>query len=237
MRQARPGAWGTLSRVPMIVNTFEQLCEKVTLRDVFSVPSYLDDYFFRPTSQLLICEGDLVLDGDLRLDWGALNALAPEGTWDLNGLIVFGNLTLGGGLLNTDMDGGPVLLVQGDVRARNLISGGADIIVMGNADISDVVFSNYNHGYLEVKGRLSAGLLVMVDHSYDLEDLNVPLQIFEEDSGDADDNLPTHLVQINGLLKRPVTDLDDLKAQIIEDGDVLRDDAKYPAWSGEHLGG
>ncbi|MDP9766046.1 MULTISPECIES: hypothetical protein [Deinococcus] len=217
--------------MPMIVNTFEQLSEKVNLRDVFYVPSYLDDYFFRPTSQLLICEGDLVLDGDLRLDWGELNALAPEGTWDLNVLVVFGDLILDGGLLNTDMDGGPVLLVQGNVKARNLISGGSDIIVMGNADISDVVFANYNHGYLEVKGQLSAGLLVMVDHSYDLEDLNVPVQIFEEDDGDEDGGLPAHLVQINGLLKRPVSDLDDLKTQIIEDGDVLNDDAKYPAWS------
>ncbi|MDP9765156.1 hypothetical protein [Deinococcus enclensis] len=215
--------------MPMIVTTFEELSQTRNLRDTFFIPSYLDESFFHPKSQLLISEGDLVLDHDLFLDWGKLDALAPEGTWGLNVLVVFGDLILDGGLLNTDMDGGPVLLVQGNVKARNLISGGSDIIVMGNADISDVVFANYNHGYLEVKGQLSAGLLVMVDHSYDLENLNVPVQIFDEDAWDDEDasGLPGHLLKINAVLKREISDLEDLKAQIIDVGDVLNDDAKH----------
>ena len=213
----------------MIVNTFEELSQTRKLRDTFFIPSYLDEYFFHPKSQLLISEGDLVLAHDFFLDWGKLDGLAPEGTWDLNVLVVFGDLILDGGLLNTDMDGGPVLLVQGNVKARNLISGGSDIIVMGNADISDVVFANYNHGYLEVKGQLSAGLLVMVDHSYDLENLNVPVQIFDEDAWDDEDasGLPGHIMRINAVLKREISDLEDLKAQIIDVGDVLNDDAKH----------
>ncbi len=113
--------------------------------------NYLKD---RP---ILLCEGDLDVAGDLRLDWEQW----PRGT---TGLIVTGDLNVTGSILNTVLEGGAFLYVLGSVRARHFLAGGADIVINGDVELSEVLYAHYNDGSLVIHGSLRAPVLINDDH-------------------------------------------------------------------------
>ncbi|WP_426445375.1 hypothetical protein ACP26L_18890 [Paenibacillus sp. S-38] len=209
----------------MIVESFKSLNARVQLHQIFSLPSHLDDYFFDPESRFLVSNGPLVLNQHLPLDWEELEHLAPEGNWELNGLVVLGDLTIEGNVLNTNMDSGPLLLVQGNVTARNILSGGSEIYINGDAHIRDAVYGYYNHGSIEIVGNLYAGLIVMDDHMYNIkiENMQVPAQYLDADFTDGSDDLK----ELNHILRQEINSLRDLKNQIIEGDDILKPEAQY----------
>ncbi len=117
--------------------------------------NYLKD---RP---ILLCEGDLDVAGDLCLDWEQW----PQGT---TGLIVTGDLNVTGSILNTVLEGGAFLHVLGSVRARHLLAGGADIVINGDVDLSEVLYAHYNDGSLIIHGSLRAPVLINDDHHVEI---------------------------------------------------------------------
>lgn len=122
---------------------------------------------------VLVCEGDWHLDGSLVLDWpgwgdaqwqARLGIGQDASAFEIAGIAVIGNLRLDGSVLNINTDGGPFLVVTGDLTARSIASGGATITVHGNADIAEAVVSCYNHGELWLKGRVRTTLWLQDDH-------------------------------------------------------------------------
>ena len=84
---------------------------------------------------VLVCEGDWTLAETLRLDWtpdwcsrtwltrlGIDEAVDADG---IAGMLVLGDLVIDGALINADIDSGPFLVVQGNLTARAVASGGA----------------------------------------------------------------------------------------------------------------
>lgn len=220
----------------MIIEQFQHLNERFHIRHCFFIPSYLDDDCFRPDIHFLLVDGSLYLDKDLMLDWGKLEVLAENDRHKIYGLIVLGDLVIDGDMLNTNSDGGPLLLVRGNLVAHNLLAGGADIIVGRDTNIRDVVFSNYNHGGLHVTNNLYTSLLVMRDHCFNAHAVHA-LHTVDDDADMEPDSeeYPENLRRINEYLDTPIEELEDLEALLEKGLPVLKVSARNtrvlkPAW-------
>lgn len=132
---------------------------------------------------VLVHQGDACVHGDLFLDWdkgwNSGEILARWANWNvvnldlpaqsICGVVVFGNLTVSGSIVNVDGDSGPHLIVLGNLSARNLVCGGSYVEVKGEASIAEVVFAHYNHGYLSVRGPLHTRVVINDDHAIDIK--------------------------------------------------------------------
>lgn len=93
--------------------------------------------------------------------------------WPLPGLetepvfmvVVDGDLSVGT-LYNWDTDGCTGLTVLGDLALDHAVVGGQEIYVCGNLDVRELFWGDYNHGDLQVQGRIRARLLLATDGYY-----------------------------------------------------------------------
>jgi hypothetical protein len=112
---------------------------------------------YKPSSKSwCVAEGDLAIDGHLRLAWETLPCA---------GLLVTGSLTVDGSIVS--QWGGPKLVVLRDLRAFALFSTGAEIAIAGTARFADVVVAQYPKGHLHL-ARLEAPMMINDDHSVTL---------------------------------------------------------------------
>lgn len=146
----------------------------------YGLPDWMDEKWL-----VIVHRGDLTIDRHLLLDWTRDSALKDQqavlwlelfapGLKDepraakAQGLVVDGNLTVNGSILNTNEDGGPTLVVTGKTTARSLLAGGAFINFRGPAQFSEAIHSQYNHGELYFEGPVKAPLLINSDHALSL---------------------------------------------------------------------
>ena len=184
----------------------------------FSLPTWVADDTKKERLMFLLHEGDAELNEHLRLDWQAFSyahwcqacALPREkideaAGLSLFGLIVTGNLTVHGSILNTNGDGGPLLLVQGNCRAKNLVAGGSAIIIDGDAHIAGATYAFYNHGEVKIWGALHAPMFINDDHCFSVGMHNAPQEqhiqctyIHDDDDDyiDDDDAIPAKLKKL-----------------------------------------
>ena len=124
--------------------------------------------------------GDLAVEGHLRLDWDA----PPWDSAKVCGLVVEGDLSVGGSLTNSDLGSGPVLLVLGNVRADRIVQAGAAWLIRGDVRLRRTFFGVYNDGYAYIGGDLSAEAILNQDHALTVAGRVVGHQI-DEQSGHA----------------------------------------------------
>lgn len=162
-----PTDLGNLSPVPEVG---DRLCQWIvdTTPDTRGLQPGKDfaeyaQYLFedRQDGQVLTLPPGTRLEGDLEFDW--------ETDWvrrnRIVALICEGDLTIDGDVLNRELDSGPMLLVGGKLRVRNLIKGGSRVIVIGDLEASGLVVCEYNHGVFRVGGDLSAQAYFVLDQS------------------------------------------------------------------------
>jgi hypothetical protein len=197
--------------------------------------SHLKNYFF------LVADGDLEINGNLRLDYDDGNWATDSLAWrkslniaddenlknnyGIRGVIVTGNLTVNGSIKNSDMESGPFLLVMGNVAAHNLVAGGAHMVVNGNATIRDVAYGHYNDGSIDINGDLSVPIFINEDHSFSYKSLknNKFKYNSHNDSIDEDvDGNPKIPKKLRTLIKDAILDWDDFIEAIRGAEDVLK---------------
>lgn len=96
-------------------------------------------------SSVVVHRAGTVIDGDLDLDDGLTHFVRGD-------LVVKGNITA------LDDEAG-VLVVSGNCRAKNVISGGPGGLIKGDLIVENAVLTDYNHGQLVVEGNISARLV------------------------------------------------------------------------------
>lgn len=219
----------------MIIDTFDRLNDKFRIKERFSTQQYLDEYFFRSDRHMMLIDGSHELSRDLILDWGRLEDLISEKSQKLFGLVVLGDLAINGSMLNTNRDGGPVLLVEGNVVAHNLLAGGADIIVNQDANIREVILADYNHGFLTISKEAHAAVFIVHDHCYDVRDVHARFESVDrselrcvDDYDDDDPDLEEDVERwsrLNQLLTHPIADLEELRKDLEAGRCVVKKDA------------
>jgi hypothetical protein len=107
-----------------------------------------------------VLRGSSRVPGDLSLD------LDDEDGCD--GTIIDGDLRVRGTVVNRESERGSFLLVTGDLRARNLIAGGAEIVVLGDLIVDEVIFGYESYGSVTVHGATRAKAIITAYHAFDL---------------------------------------------------------------------
>lgn len=136
--------------------------------------------------EIRVFNGNLTVDGDLLLD-------------EVLDLFVHGDLTVKGDILNLNGDVGAVLVVEGSLQARNLIAGGSEVRVSGNAKVKNTIYGYYNHGTMIINGDTKAKAVICDDHNMSLEG-NVTAPIV------STGNLPSDFSDISKVLVKQVVD-------------------------------
>lgn len=143
------------------------------------VKNWLHEAYFRDEidgDYFLHFQGDLHLNRSLELDWKHMNTdhvlFQLEHNLELAdfqrslGLVVDGNLTVDGAVVNMVMEGGLLLLVTGRLEASHLVASGSAISVRGDAYIREVTWPRYHDGTLHIRGDFYTFLLADDDEHY-----------------------------------------------------------------------
>lgn len=85
----------------------------------------------------------------------------------VSGLYFMKDLNVTGNIINKNSNYGVILQVNGNVKAKNLIAGGANFVITGDADIEDTVLGFYNDGEFQVDGDLTCRTFMNYDHHMD----------------------------------------------------------------------
>lgn len=155
-----------------IIAKWEEIVEKYELERVFS--RYMGSNYksLFESRHFLFSDNSLSLEKSLFLDWKNCEEwldqfgvkYEKEEPLDIYGIIVLGDLGVNGSVLNTCPDGGPSLLIDGNLSANNLLSGGAIISINGKGYIPGCTYGHYNHGELNIEESLSTTLYIQEDH-------------------------------------------------------------------------
>jgi hypothetical protein len=128
-------------------------------RDVFAgwSEAILVDH---PEKRAVILPAGTKLAGDLVLDFDDAQIMALNaGT-----ILCTGDLTIDGRIINENSDEGPFLLVGGNLKANEIIKGGARVVVLGDLSSDGVIFCDDETGALHVGGNLACKALIDADH-------------------------------------------------------------------------
>jgi hypothetical protein len=109
--------------------------------------------------RVLVLPPGTEIKGDLEVDW--TDEFAQQ---RIVAIVARGDLRVEGTVRNADLDGGPLLFVAGNLRARHIDKGGAFFVILGNVELDGVAVCEYNHGGLRVGGDLKAQALLQLDH-------------------------------------------------------------------------
>jgi len=78
-------------------------------------------------------------------------------------ILIEGQLQIDGALTCDDTDGATHLIVLGDARMHNAVVGGQLLYVQGALQVADLLWCDYNHGGLTVRGGLTARVALFTD--------------------------------------------------------------------------
>ena len=154
----------------------------ITIKEVKSqFPFLIDhegfDYFEEWDDQdfFLIANEDVTFEGNFYLDlyedkekkWLAniLNHPLKEiEKRRIEGILINGNLSTTGTIINAEGDYGPYIFIKGNVDCQSLLLGGSYVEIMGNVKAQEVVMTSYNHGNFKCSGIIEAPVFIVEDH-------------------------------------------------------------------------
>lgn len=89
------------------------------------------------------------------------------------GVIFCKNLSATRNIIQKDMDFGPLFIVLGDVVAQNIYVSGSDVFFRGCVKANkSLICGVYNHGETNIKGEITAEVLVSLDHMFNYDKIN-----------------------------------------------------------------
>ena len=134
----------------------------------------LEEYsrYFDSNSVMRVYQGDQIWDGDLAMDDYEKWSLDISSGDNAFGMIIDGNLTINGNLINRAIDSGLLLLVNGNLKSKHINKGGSCFIITGNCDIDGVIIGEYPNGTLCVMGETKAQYLFDLNHCIETNLIN-----------------------------------------------------------------
>jgi hypothetical protein len=101
----------------------------------------------------VLVEDDIVLEND-----------ADPFTQGFSCVVSLGDLTVAGRVYNSDVEGGPSLLVSGSLRAGEIVKAASAIVVLGSVTLDGLAVCDGDNGAFLVGGNLSAKAVIDCDH-------------------------------------------------------------------------
>lgn len=128
-----------------------------------------DEDFFLAANEDVSFEGDFYLDlyEDKENKWlsNILNLPLKEiDAIRIEGILINGNFTTNGTIINAEGDYGPYVFIAGNVTCQSLLLGGSYVEIKGNVKAQEVVMTSYNHGNFKCSGVIEAPVFIVDDH-------------------------------------------------------------------------
>jgi len=82
----------------------------------------------------------------------------------IEGILINGNFSTSGAIINAEGDYGPYVFINGNVDCQSLLLGGSYAEIIGNVKAKEVVMTSYNHGNFKCSGVIEAPVFIVEDH-------------------------------------------------------------------------
>ncbi|CAA9198765.1 polymer-forming cytoskeletal protein [Flavobacterium collinsii] len=150
-----------------------------------------DEDFFLVAPESVNFEGNFYLDlyEDKEKKWLAnvLNLPLKEmGDLRIEGVLINGNLSVSGTIINAEGDYGPYVFIKGDVSCQSMLLGGSYVEIEGNVTAKEVVMTSYNHGNFKCLGCIEASIFIVEDHYTTFSSRNNNLFYYNDKTDDMD---------------------------------------------------
>ena len=128
-----------------------------------------DQDFFLVSNQDVNFEGNFYLDlyEDKEKKWlsDLLNLSLKEiDAVRIEGVLINGNFTTNGTIINAEGDYGPYVFINGNVTCQSLLLGGSYVEIKENVTAKEVVMTSYNHGNFKCSGIIESPIFIVDDH-------------------------------------------------------------------------
>jgi hypothetical protein len=176
----------------------------ITIKEVKSQFTFLIDhegfdYFEEWDDQdfFLIANEDVTFEGNFYLDlyedkekkWLANTLNFPLREIEkmrIEGILINGNFSTTGTIINAEGDYGPYVFINGNVTCQSLLLGGSYVEITGNVKAQEVVMTSYNHGNFKCSGIIEAPVFIVDDHYTTFADRKNDLFYYNDKTDDFD---------------------------------------------------
>ena len=158
---AEKDMWNTPFPYPYTIITEEEAMKRFKIDKNKYVHS---SYGWDKNATYIFIDQDVSFPYDIETD--ALCQLLKKDHKKVDGIIIHGNVTIDGALLQLDAQQGERFFVNGNVVAKNILKGGAEFHIKGHVEVEQAIYGLYNHGMLVVEGDVSATFILEEDHYY-----------------------------------------------------------------------
>lgn len=150
-----------------------------------------DQDFFLVSNQDVNFEGNFYLDlyEDKEKKWlsDLLNLSLKEiDAIRIEGVLINGNFTTNGTIINAEDDYGPYVFINGNVTCQSLLLGGSYVEIKGNVTAKEMVMTSYNHGNFKCSGIIEAPVFIVEDHYTTFGDRKNDLFYYNDKANDYD---------------------------------------------------
>jgi len=234
----------------------------ITIKEVKSqFPFLIDhegfDYFEEWDDQdfFLVANEDVNLKGNFYLDlyedkekkWlgKILNlSLKEMEKIRIEGILINGNFSTTGTIINAEGDYGPYVFINGNVTCQSILLGGSYVEITGNVKAQEVVMTSYNHGNFKCSGIIEAPVFIVEDHYTTFADRKNDLFYYNDKTDDFDaknsceydDESEEYIIstELRKHLKNPLIEtFEELKREL-ESGELVLKQNNSPAKNYEY---
>ncbi|WP_291287198.1 polymer-forming cytoskeletal protein [Flavobacterium sp.] len=104
----------------------------------------------------------------------------------IEGVLINGDLSVSGTVINAEGDYGPYVFIKGDVSCQSMLLGGSYVEIEGNVTAKEVVMTSYNHGSFKCSGCIEAPVFIVEDHYTTVADRKNDLFYYNDKTDDMD---------------------------------------------------
>jgi len=104
----------------------------------------------------------------------------------IEGILINGNFSTTGTIINAEGDYGPYVFINGNVTCQSLLLGGSYVEITGNVKAQEVVMTSYNHGNFKCSGIIEAPVFIVEDHYTTFADRKNDLFYYNDKTDDFD---------------------------------------------------
>ena len=234
----------------------------ITIKEVKTLYSFLIDhegfdYFDEWEDQdlFLVSNEDMSFEGDFYLDlyedkekkWLAniLNLPLKEiEKIRIEGILINGNFSTTGTIINAEGDYGPYVYVNGNVDCQSLLLGGSYVEINGNVKAKEVVMTSYNHGNFKCSGIIEAPVFIVEDHYTTFAERKNDLFYYNDKTDDFDpknaceydDDLEENIIsnELRKHLDNPLIETFEEFKRELENGELVLKQNNPPAKTYEY---
>ena len=160
------------------------------------------------------------------------------------GILINGNFSVNGTIINAEGDYGPYVYINGNVDCQSLLLGGSYVEINGNVKAKEVVMTSYNHGNFKCSGIIEAPVFIVEDHYTTFAERKNDLFYYNDKTDDFDpknaceydDDLEENIIsnELRKHLNNPLIETFEEFKRELENGELVLKQNNPPAKTYEY---